>query len=85
VEGYQWSGKLWQDSMRFTMPPAMRDEGTARAQYNKPIRIQKLGRAAAPLVKAGTVADDRAKDFTWLFLDNWQWVASSIDEVRNKK
>jgi Serine aminopeptidase, S33 len=85
VEGYQWSGKLWQDSMRFTMPPAMRDEGTARAQYNKPIRIQKLGREAAPLVKAGTVADDRAKDFTWLFLDNWRWVASSIDEVRNKK
>jgi Serine aminopeptidase, S33 len=83
VEGYQFSGKLWQNSFLFDMPPAMRDEASARAEYKKPVRIIKLGREAAPLVKAGTVADDRAKDFTWLFLENWQWIANSVDEVRN--
>ena len=83
VEGYQFSGKLWQNSFLFDMPPAMRDEASARAEYKKPVRIIKLSREAAPLVKAGTVADDRAKDFTWLFLENWQWIAASIDDVRN--
>ena len=83
VEGYQFSGKLWQNSFLFDMPLAMRDEASARAEYKKPVRIIKLSREAAPLVKAGTVADDRAKDFTWLFLENWQWIATSIDDVRN--
>jgi hypothetical protein len=83
VEGYRFTGKLWQNSFLFDMPPAMRDEAAARAEYKKPIRIVKLTREAAPLVKAGTVADDRAKDFTWLFLENWQWIAASIDDVRN--
>jgi hypothetical protein len=82
VEGYQFSGKLWQNSFLFDMPPAMRNEASARAEYKKPVRIIKLRRDAAPLVKAGTVADDRAKDFTWLFHENWKWIATSIDDVR---
>jgi hypothetical protein len=82
VEGYQFTGKLWQNSLLFDMPPAMRDEASAQAEYKKPVRIVKLRRDAAPLVKAGTVADDRAKDFTWLFHENWKWIATSIDEVR---
>jgi hypothetical protein len=62
----------------------MREESTARAEYKRPVRIVKLGKDASPLVKAGTVADDRAKDFTWLFSDNWEWIAASIeDKVRN--
>jgi alpha/beta superfamily hydrolase len=85
VEGYQFTGKLWQNSFLFDMPPAMRDEASARAEYRKPVRIIKLGREAAPLVKAGTVADDRAKDFTWLFLENWQWIATSIHDARKKQ
>jgi Serine aminopeptidase, S33 len=83
VEGYQFSGKLWQNSFLFDMPPAMRDEASAREEYKKPVRIIKLGREASPLVKAGTVADDRAKDFTWLFSENWQWIATNIEDVRN--
>jgi hypothetical protein len=83
VEGYQWSGKLWQDSFHFPLPAAMRDEATVREAYKKPVRIVKLGREASPLVKAGTVADDRAKDFSWLFSDNWQWIATSLDPTRS--
>lgn len=83
VEGYQFSGKLWKNSFLFDMPPAMRDEASAIEEYKKPVRIIKLGRESAPLVKAGTVADDRAKDFTWLFLENWDWIATSLDGVRD--
>jgi Serine aminopeptidase, S33 len=85
VEGYPFTGKLWQNSFLFGMPPAMRDEASARTEYKKPVRIIKLGRDASPLVKAGTVADDRAKDFTWLFSENWQWIATSIDDVRKMR
>jgi Serine aminopeptidase, S33 len=84
VEGYQWSGKLWQDSFHVHLPAALQDEGTARAGYKRPVRIVKLGKEASPLVKAGTVADDRPKDFSWLFDANWEWITKSIeDSVRN--
>ena len=84
VEGYQWSGKLWQDSLHVHLPAALQDEGTARAGYKRPVRIVKLGKEASPLVKAGTVADDRPKDFSWLFDANWEWISKSIeDRVRN--
>lgn len=79
VEGYQWSGKLWEESFHVHLPAAMQNEVTAAAEYERPVRIVKLGKDAAPLVKAGTVADDRAKDFTWLFLENWQWISTSLE------
>jgi hypothetical protein len=79
VEGYQWSEKLWRESFQVHLPVAMQDEVTAQAEYERPVRIVKLGKEAAPLVKAGTVADDRAKDFTWLFLENWKWIETSLE------
>jgi hypothetical protein len=79
VEGYQWSEKLWRESFQVNLPVAMQDEVTAQAEYGRPVRIVKLGKEAAPLVKAGTVADDRAKDFTWLFLENWKWIETSLE------
>lgn len=79
VEGYQWSGKLWQESFHVHLPTAMQDEAKAAAEYERPVRIVKLGKEATPLVKAGTVADDRAKDFTWLFLENWRWISNSLE------
>jgi hypothetical protein len=84
VEGYQWSGKLWQDSLRIHLPAALQDEGAAQAAYKRPVRIVKLGKEASPLVKAGTVADDRPKDFSWLFDANWEWITKTIeDSVRS--
>jgi hypothetical protein len=58
------------------------DEPTAQGAYKRPVRIVKLGKEASPLVKAGTVADDRPKDFSWLFDANWEWVAESVGNVR---
>ena len=84
VEGYEWSRKLWQDSFQVHLPAALLDEGIAREAYKRPVRIVKLGKEASPLVKAGTVADDRAKDFSWLFDPNWEWIAKSVEgNVRN--
>jgi alpha/beta superfamily hydrolase len=79
VEGYQWTGRLWRDSFNVCLPDVIEDEATAEGVYSRPVKIVKLGREASPLVYAGTVLDDRAKDFNWLFLENWQWIASSLD------
>jgi hypothetical protein len=78
VAGYEWSGRLWRDSFGFDLPAAMVDERSARLAYEKPVRIVSLTKAAAPLVKGGFVVDDKAKDFTWLFDDNWSWLAASL-------
>jgi len=79
VEGYPWSGKLWRESFQVHLPEHLKDEVTAQAAYERPVRIVKLGKEASPLVKAGTVADDKPKDFTWLFLENWKWIESSLE------
>jgi hypothetical protein len=86
VEGYEWSGKLWQESCHVQLPSAMQDENTARVAYERAVRIVKLGREAVPLINAGSVLDDKAKDFTWLFRENCEWITTSIeDKVRNTK
>jgi hypothetical protein len=76
VEGYQWSSSLWSDSLGVKLPASMIDESTAASAYDRPVRIVKLDRQAAPLVKGGFVGYDEAKDFDWLFGPNADWIAA---------
>jgi alpha/beta superfamily hydrolase len=76
VEGYSWSSSLWQDSFTVSLPGAIVDDSTATSAYGKPVRIVKLDKKAAPLVKGGFVGYDEAKDFDWLFAPNSDWIAS---------
>jgi hypothetical protein len=78
VEGYQWSPKLWRDSFDVVLPVAMGDEASARSVYKKPVRVVKLGREAAPLVKSGSLMTDDPKDLSWLFAENWGWMAAAL-------
>ena len=55
----------------------MADEQSAAAAYNKPIRILKLPKQAAPLVKGGAVGYDEVKDFNWLFGPNADWIVAA--------
>lgn len=82
VEGYAWSGALWRESYTLNLPATLADETTVHHAHNRPVKILQLGREASPLIKAGTVADDRAKDFTWLFAENWNWLAAAIQQTR---
>jgi hypothetical protein len=74
VEGYQWSSSLWRDSFGVKLPASMIDEGTAASAYDRPVRIVKLDKRAAPLIKGGFVGYDEAKDFSWLFAPNAEWI-----------
>jgi hypothetical protein len=76
VEGYPWSSSLWQDSFNVSLPDSIIDDATATLAYGKPVRIVKLDKKAAPLVKGGFVGYDEAKDFDWLFAPNSDWIAS---------
>jgi len=77
VAGYQWSGKLWHDSFDFDMPDAMRDERVASERFKMPVKIVKLGKEAAPLVKP-YVGYDEVKDLSWLYSQNFEWVMAAL-------
>ena len=79
VEGYQWSGRLWRDSFQFNLPAGLADQDSAAAAYKRPVRIVKLGKDAAPLVKGGFVASDEFKDFGPLFAGNLEWVVKALE------
>jgi hypothetical protein len=78
VEGYSWSPDLWRSSFGFEMPESLVDGDIATAVYKRPVEIVTLGREASPLVKGGSVGYDEAKDFTWLFDANFDWLASVL-------
>jgi hypothetical protein len=76
VDGYLWSPNLWRDSFNFTLPEALSSEEAAALAYERPVRIVKLTRDAAPLAKGGLVGYDDLKDFSWLYAPNRQWIAT---------
>jgi pimeloyl-ACP methyl ester carboxylesterase len=83
VEGYRWSSRLWRDSFNLDLPTSIIDNNNAASPASgRPIRIIKLDRHAAPLVKGGFVGYDEAKDFSWLFAPNSDWIAASTRGTR---
>jgi hypothetical protein len=82
VEGYRWSSALWRDSSGVALPASMLDDTTAALAYDRPVRLVKLDRQAAPLIKGGFVGYDEAKDFSWLFAPNSDWIAASLAAQR---
>ena len=77
VHGYQWSGDLWSESLNFAMPTTLRDEGLAAKTYSKPVKLLKLNKEAAPLVKP-YVGYEAVRDLSWLYASNFEWAASSL-------
>ncbi len=78
VEGYRWSTELWRESFEVVLPSALEDETRARAVYEKPVRLVKLGNEAIPLVKGGPAVADIPRDFSSLFDNNWGWLSAAL-------
>ena len=81
VEGYRWSARLWQDSFGFTLPQALGNEESAASAYQRPVKITRLGKDAAPLAKGGSVGYDDLKDFTWLFAPHCDWIVEAASNL----
>jgi hypothetical protein len=82
VEGYKWSKALWQSSLETNLPAPLMDEVSAASTYGRPVRIVKLDRQAAPLIKGGFVGYDEAKDFDWLFAPNCDWLVACVHQTQ---
>jgi hypothetical protein len=54
VDGYQWSSRLWRDSITFETP--LREGGEAGTPWaeGRPVRAVKLDKSTAPLVTGST-------------------------------
>jgi alpha-beta hydrolase superfamily lysophospholipase len=79
VQGYQWSSRLWQDSFSVRLPSEITAESTADTAYGRPIRIVKLDRFAAPLVKPHLQYHE-VKDLSWLYAENFDWIRSVVTQ-----
>jgi hypothetical protein len=77
VAGYCWSSGFWQSSFDFELPQAMEDERIATNAYGRPVKVVKLGKEAAPLVKP-FLGYNEVKDLSWLYSDTFDWIASAL-------
>jgi Serine aminopeptidase, S33 len=77
VAGYEWSSSLWRSSFDFHLPASFQDDGVACETFKRPVKVIKLGREAAPLVKP-YLGYDEVKDLSWLYASNFEWVAGAL-------
>jgi pimeloyl-ACP methyl ester carboxylesterase len=77
VQGYHWSSRLWRDSFHFDMPGTLESEISASQAFKRPVRIAKLSKDAAPLVKP-YVGYDQVTDLSWLYLENFAWATEAL-------
>lgn len=82
VNGYIWTAELWRESFEVKLPECMTDAATASAAYGRPVKIVTLAKDAAPLLREGVPGFDEAKDFDWLFAENFNWITSTLAESR---
>ena len=80
VAGYEWSSALWSRSYEFVLPASLADEGSAWEAYKRPVKILKLGKEAAPLVKP-YIGYDEVKDLSWLYSSNFAWVTEALARI----
>jgi hypothetical protein len=73
VEGYEWSPTLWRDSFGWELPSFSGGEQDAGPDQRR-VKVVKLPKEAAPLVKGGFVGHDEVKNFDWLFEKDAEWI-----------
>ncbi len=74
VAGYRWSSTLWYESLSYRLPDAISENSP---EFGRPVRVVKLGRDAAPLVKP-YVGYDELKSLDSLYADNYAWIAETL-------
>jgi len=85
VDGYEWSTRLWQESFGFSVPELLADDQISADACERPFKITRLGKEAAPLGRGGSVGYDDLKDFTWLFKPHFEWIAEAATKSNQRK
>jgi len=84
VAGYPWSSSLWRSSFDFHLPAKLQDDAVACEAYKRPVKVIRLGREAAPLVKP-YVGYDEVKDLSWLYASNFEWLAGALQIPKDER
>jgi len=74
VDGYQWTSQLWRESFDVRLPDDLQD---LVAQRSRPVKVPKLGREAAPLVKPH-ITYDEVKDLDSLYTEQFVWLSQVL-------
>jgi pimeloyl-ACP methyl ester carboxylesterase len=74
VAGYRWSSNLWHEALRYRLPNAISENTPG---FGRPVRVVKLGRDAAPLVKP-YVGYDELRSLDSLYANNYAWIAEAL-------
>lgn len=77
VDGYQWSSRLWRESFKFEAPLGEDGEAANAWAGGRPVRVVKLDKSAAPLVKGSTYISINP-DLSGLFADNFEWIEKVV-------
>jgi hypothetical protein len=85
VEGYQWSTKLWRDSLDFDGSFGASTAGILRDR-RRPVRAITLDKNAAPLVKGSSFGCivSLNPDLTGLFADNFDWIVTALADAKGE-
>jgi len=84
VQGYQWSGALWHESLLVELPEAMKSERESGILNGKPVRIINLDKSAAPLIKPHIMYHE-LRDLTWLYSVNFAWIEGILNKPKEAK
>lgn len=80
VDGYQWSPRLWRDSFHLSLPTKIIEAVSSGAGTKRPVKIAKLTRDAAPLVRP-YLRYDAVPDLSQIYEENYRWIADVMSSV----
>ncbi|MBV9599782.1 MAG: hypothetical protein JOZ87_23400, partial [Chloroflexi bacterium] len=83
VDGYEWSGKLWRESLECEAAFGLGDEDNGAWSGGRPFRLVKLERSAAPLVSGSSLGFvvSLNPDLSTLFAENVDWMVSAVAKL----
>lgn len=77
VEGYQWSSRLWHDSLHFYLPSDIEDESSYREIRKRPVKIVRFGKDSTSFVLPYPKYPE-IKDLSDLYSDNFDWIVRNL-------
>jgi hypothetical protein len=80
VEGYKWSTRLWRESLGPEMQLGLDAPASVVGHHGRPIKVVKLARSAAPLVKGSSLGYivSLNPDLRVLFSENADWILGTL-------
>lgn len=77
VHGYQWSSRLWHDSLRCELPPSIGNVNPSAISCKKPVKTVTFGKNADSLIMPYKRYEE-GQDLTWLYSSTFDWIAETF-------